>query len=536
MQRALGRRDEVRDYGFADRVLTLRQRAGLTQREVAAQLGISYKSIGAWEGGLSYPGSERLKQLIALYLMQGAFAAEREGEEAAALWGAVREASPRRTVPFDQRWFVSLLKAGKTGQGGGPPQPTLVSSASDDIAPIGIIRTAWGEAPDTKMAQGRDQELSRLVGWVRGERCRLVTILGEAGMGKTVLAARLAHDLMGERAPVWWRSLHHLPAVEEWLSGAIAALSTGQVLPLEGMESRLGQLLELLRRRSGLLVLDGLEAILEPGVPYVRYRAGYEGYGEVLRQLVDNEHQGCVLVTSRELPMREGQATVRVLRLQGLNTDESRALLGWQDLAGDATSWQALVGRYAGNPLALQVVGETISAVFGGDIAAFLAQDVAVFGDIRRLLDEQISRLSAQEWAVLAWLAERHATVAFAELVARLGPVIGRANVVEAVEALTRRSLLDPGKLGSYSLQPVVLEYVAAQMTERAAVARTRRAIEGTAAPRRRDAPAPAVMAESVRPYGASLAWLAAGRTWEPLTSLLTAIPQASRPLTGLAQ
>ena len=459
MQRALGRRDEVRDYGFADRALTLRQRTGLTQREVAGQLGVSYKAIGAWEGGLSYPGTERLKQLIALYMARGALAVGREGEEAAALWGAVREASRRRTVPFDQCWFASLLNTGETAQSGVPPRLSLVPKLSDDGAPIAAIGRAWGEAPDTKTVQGRDQELDRLAGWVRDERCRLVAILGEAGIGKTIVAARLAHDLVGELAPVYWRSLRHRPAVEEWLSGAIAVLSAGQVSPPEDMESRVGQLLELLRRQRGLLVLDGLEAILEPGVPDVRYRAGYEGYGEVLRQLVDNAHQGCVLVTSRELPVREVQSAVRRLRLQGLNLDESRELLGWRDLAGGATAWRTLVERYAGNPLALQVVGETVNAVFGGDIESFLAQDVVVFGEIRRLLDEQVDRLSAQEWAVLAWLAERQETVGFAELVAHLGPAVGRAAVVEAVEALTRRSLLDPGKRGTYSLQPVVLEY-----------------------------------------------------------------------------
>ena len=47
--------DQGRDYGFADRALALRKRAGLTQRELGALLGVSVKAIGAWEAGLSYP-------------------------------------------------------------------------------------------------------------------------------------------------------------------------------------------------------------------------------------------------------------------------------------------------------------------------------------------------------------------------------------------------------------------------------------------------------------------------------------------------
>jgi hypothetical protein len=150
---------------------------------------------------------------------------------------------------------------------------------------------------------------------------------------------------------------------------------------------------------------------------------------------------------------------------------EGRALLGHWDLAGDDAAWQALVTRYAGNPLALRVVGKTAATVFNGDIAAFLAQDVAVFGDIRRLLDEQIARLSAPERAVLRWLAKTREPVEFAALVTDLGPVVGRAAVVEAVEALARRSLLEPGGRGTLTLQPVVLEYATTQLVERGSAA-----------------------------------------------------------------
>jgi hypothetical protein len=235
------------------------------------------------------------------------------------------------------------------------------------------------------------------------------------------------------------------------------------------LEARLGLLLEMLRERHCLLVLDNLEAVLEPGVPAVRYRAGYEGYGEILRRLGDSAHQGCLLVTSREQPLREDQTAVRALRLRGLEVDEARALLGHRELAGDEAAWRALVARYAGNPLALQVVGKTVAAVFNGDIAAFLAHDVAVFGDIRQLLDEQVARLSAQERVVLSWLAEEHEPVGFAELVADFGPQVGRAAVLEAVEALARRSMLVPGRHGTFTLHPVVLEYATMQQAARGA-------------------------------------------------------------------
>ena len=82
----------------------------------------------------------------------------------------------------------------------------------------------------------------------------------------------------------------------------IGLVSDQQVLPAPDEEARLRQLLELLRARRSLIVLDNFETVLEPGAPEVGYRAGYEGYGQLLRWLGEAGHQSCLIVTSREVP------------------------------------------------------------------------------------------------------------------------------------------------------------------------------------------------------------------------------------------
>src|SRR5262249_10675750 len=197
-----------------------------------------------------------------------------------------------------------------------------------------------------------------------------------------------------------------------------------------------------------LLVLDNFDTVLEAGAPEPRYREGYEGYGLLLDALGGAGHRSCLLVTSREQPPELGppegeHAPVRLLRLAGLDAAAGRALLADKNLTGDEAAWGGLVGRYGGNALALQVVGETIGAIFGGDIAAFLAEGEPVFGGIRRLLGAQTARLSATERAVLYWLAVEREPVRFADLVADLGPALSRREAQEALEELGRRSLLE---------------------------------------------------------------------------------------------
>ena len=219
------RSDEVRDYGFADRALALRERAGLTQPELATSLGVSKRAIQTWEAGEAYPGAERLRQLIAFYLARGVLAAGREEEEAAALWESARGNAARRLVPFDPHWFASLRGAGGATlpAGSGVPVPSVLSLPGVEV---GLSRRDhWGEAPDAGACYGRADEVATLTRWLLTDRCRLVGLLGMGGIGKTPLAARLARELAPTFAVVYWRSLRNAPPVEEWLAGAIAALS-----------------------------------------------------------------------------------------------------------------------------------------------------------------------------------------------------------------------------------------------------------------------------------------------------------------------
>src|SRR5947209_4114398 len=104
------RRYKLKDNRFGLLALTLREKAGLTQGEVASVLGVSERTIGHWEAGTAYPTTTNLKELIKLYLYHGAFSKENERDEAKVFWEQVAESASRRKALFDEAWFTDLRK------------------------------------------------------------------------------------------------------------------------------------------------------------------------------------------------------------------------------------------------------------------------------------------------------------------------------------------------------------------------------------------------------------------------------------------
>jgi len=459
---------------FQGLLLRHRGRTGLTQRQLAARVGVSRGSVQDWEAGLSYPDAQHLQALIAAILEAGGLTRGSEAIDAEALWAAALRQAPRMQTPFDAVWWAGLLarQVKSAGPEGPRDQEAVLGQAS--TSGKSERRQDWGEAPDVLGFVGRAEELATLRDWVLAERCRLVAVLGMGGIGKTLLAARLAQDVAPTFQRLYWRTMRDAPPISEWLTGAIGFLSDRQAVPSEGEAARLTLLLQVLRDRPCLLVLDNFETLLEAGQQEGRYRHGYAGYGRLLQAIGEGRHQSCLVITSREGPPELailGGGPVRAFQLGGLGVAEGQVLLGGKHLSGNDEDWGNLIARFGGNGLALKMVGESIREVFGGDIGAFLNESGAgtAFGGIRRLLAEQLDRSSALEQNVLRVLAVEREPVTIAELIADLGPQAGRGAVLDALEALRRRSLVERAETtgaAPFTLQSVVLEFVTDRLVE----------------------------------------------------------------------
>lgn len=185
---------------------------------------------------------------------------------------------------------------------------------------------------------------------------------------------------------VIWRSLRDRPSCTTLLLTCLQMLDPqAQPVGPDALEELLRRLMEHLRARRVLLVLDNLETLLEEGTGTGHLRADAPGYGQLLRYLMETRHQSCLLLTSREkladlVPLEGKRSPVRALRLAGLDEQAGTQLLEEKDVVGSPQGLERLVEVYQGNPLALKIVGQTIVDLFGGEILPFLAQGEVIFG------------------------------------------------------------------------------------------------------------------------------------------------------------
>jgi NACHT domain len=382
-----------------------------------------------------------------------------------------------------------------------------IQQVNDFIDNKSVKKRDWGEAIDVSFFFGRVTELAQIQQWIVQDRCRLILILGMGGIGKTALSVKLAQEIhalhtpskQGEFDCIVWRSLRLAPPPEVMFNELLQIFSQGKESISESIERTISQLVTCLRESRCLLVLDGLDAILcnsqEGGelgststssqedtknsgsihsihlLPQIRYRPGYEAYGELIRRLGESQHQSCLVLTTREKPQEisvlEGeQLPVRSLKLAGLRQSESSFILKAKGFADASESeCKILVDCYGGNPLFLKLVATTIQELFGGDIHEFVEQRTVIFGDIRAILDQQFNRLSKLEKLIMYWLALKQDFVPLRNLQQEIIPRVSQRLILEAIDLLQRRSLLERQAF-SFSPTPVLIEYITEKLIE----------------------------------------------------------------------
>lgn len=325
---------------------------------------------------------------------------------------------------------------------------------------------------------GREGELARIDGLLRGNGTRLATIVGAGGAGKTRLALAAAWALRDAFADgVWWVPLAGiatagLPTQYDALATAVG-VAIGR--PFEGRNMPLDELRSYLQERAMLLVLDNCEHLLIVA-PFVR-------------QLLEAAPRLRVLATSRVVLDTANEV---VMRLEGLPLPEpsandpasyaavqlflERARRQTRDFDDSPAALAAIVRLCRlldGLPLGIELAARWVSHYTYDEIAQEIQADLNFLSVDSADIPERQRGLRAvfdYSWRLLV-PAER-------QTLARLSVFRGSFDRAAAQEVATTRattlaalvdaSLLRSLGVGRYSLHELVRQFAAERLAQSA--------------------------------------------------------------------
>jgi predicted ATPase/transcriptional regulator with XRE-family HTH domain len=335
-------------------------------------------------------------------------------------------------------------------------------------APAGRLPAERLPIPPTPMV-GREPELAALANLLCDPECRLLTLVGAGGIGKTRLAIELAgrhRGLFADAACFVSLASLNSPAF------LVSAIADALGFAFQGQTEPRVQLLRYLSARQVLLVLDNVEHLLE----------GVELFAEVLECAPEVK----LLVTSRERLNLQGEW---VFETQGLPVPASgetahtetyssvalfvqsarRAQAGFELRAEDWPPVTRICQMVEGMPLGIELAAAWVPVLTCDEIAREIARGLDFLAtslrnvpprqrSLRAAFDHSWSLLSEEERGVLCRLAifqggfEREAAEQVAG--ARLPLLL----------ALTSKSLVRRAEHGRYDLHEVVRQYALSRL------------------------------------------------------------------------
>lgn len=335
------------------------------------------------------------------------------------------------------------------------------------------LKVVGGDLPNTKKFYGRKEELLKLKNEILHQK--LTILIGETGIGKSLLAAKLIEDISQQPTSkfdiVVWKPIVYSISAEELVNSLLEILKLKT--DFENFYYKLDYLINQLRKQRCLIVLDGFENILSQPENKAEYI-------KMFRRLIEEGYETSFLLTSRvsfqELPIFSNIKLVKHIQITGL--DNTAAIKILEDKGVKKTTEEEakiLIEKYQGNPASIEELGEKIKHYFSGSIQQYLNYQSTMIGErLQVMLHEHFGKpdsLNSLQRSIMIYIAENLPADSPIKITSildffqeKLGDKVSNRELFSALKELEIKLLIqhceDDNYEICYTLQPGVKKYI----------------------------------------------------------------------------
>lgn len=318
---------------------------------------------------------------------------------------------------------------------------------------------------------GREEELGEIDRLLDEPGCRLLTLVGPGGTGKS----RLALEAAGRRIEHYPHGVHYIPLAgvpePDLLAPAVAEGLQFQVDFAHSAIPARDQLVDYLRERTALLVLDNFEHLLDAR--------------DVVTQIIERAPQVEMLTTSRERLQVQSEWVFDVAGLEfaaGNGHADSAATRLFVDRARHVDPAYALTEaerphvericrQVHGMPLGIELAAAWVSTLSCAEIADEIERNISFLQTTMADVPERHRSLRAafdQSWRLLSEDARRvfcRLSVFRGGFSREAAAAVADAGIAQLHDLVTK-SLLRRAEMGRFEMHELLRQYAAERLAE----------------------------------------------------------------------
>jgi GTPase SAR1 family protein len=375
-------------------------------------------------------------------------------------------------VPYMRQKISCSIAANKKDELQTNQDPKVLALSSESLQPD---FHHWAMAPGIAHFIGRDKQIKLLESWSQDLDCNCIIVSGMVGCGKTSLITKFAKNIQNQFDYVIWFSLNNSLSPITLTTNLLKIIGqnldqySNSEFTQQDLSSLLAQLINHLKQKRILLVLDDLESILEIHQVGICYQRNLEDYGHFLRSIIATNHQSLLICASRVRPKSleyYGVNQIKNLDLQGFEQSTIEQNTNLESTKINKEKLLHLSASLHHNPQLLKITASHLD-IFHEDNEELeqVVQELSLVEEIVSLLEQELDCLSKLEKEIIFWLAISCQPISRKDLANNLKYSQSKIKFNNNIKSLEERSLIVQDNC-QCSLMPIMKSYVRRKLVQ----------------------------------------------------------------------